>query len=375
MEHKNIVVNFRIADSSTRKITVAEAKQFGMESELEVFEFEGHGSTFGNVDFGGDRVKRGAFSDTISDLNSKNEKLPVFWFHDSSQPVGVFTFLREDDKGLFVNGIMPKDDDFVRGRVMPQMKIGSVRKMSIGYSVIDSEMNGDIRDLIKLKLWEISLVSLPMNDQAAVTDFKTAVSFQDLPLASRDRPWDNIEARSAVRRWAGADDDAGLSDTDTQAKYRRAFLWYDTSNPELFGSYKLPIATVSDGRLVAVPRAIFAAAAAVRGARGGVDIPAGDIPGVIRHINRYYTKMGLESPFTSKKDAFRVDDLSVIDERVLEDMLKFGVRFGTKISKALISAIKASGLRDGEGGNRDGETMAGVLSEIKKLNSEVENHG
>jgi hypothetical protein len=144
-------------------------------------------------------------------------------------------------------------------------------------------------------------------------------------------------------------------------------LWYDSDKPELFGSYKLPIATISDGRLVAVPRAIFAAAAAVRGARGGVDVPTSDLSGIRRHINRYYSKMGLESPFAGSKDVFRVDDLSILNERIFEEILKSGVKFGNKISKVVVSVIKAAKLRDEKSGDRDGD-MTDILSEIKKIN-------
>ncbi|PZN25900.1 MAG: hypothetical protein DIU71_19115, partial [Proteobacteria bacterium] len=49
--------------------------------------------------------------------------------------------------------------------------------------------------------------------------------------------------------------------------------------------------------LRAVPRAIFAAAAAVQGARGGVDIPADEMPAVRRHLARYYRKMGETPPW------------------------------------------------------------------------------
>src|SRR5690606_26696281 len=81
------------------------------------------------------------------------------------------------------------------------------------------------------------------------------------------------------------------------ARYRRAFVWYDSANPENFGSYKLPIADVIDGELRAVPRAIFTAAAVVQGARGGVDIPDSDMPGVRNHLARYYRKMGETTPW------------------------------------------------------------------------------
>ena len=81
------------------------------------------------------------------------------------------------------------------------------------------------------------------------------------------------------------------------AKYRKAFLWYDNENPEAITSYKLPIADVINGNLTAVPRAIFAAAGALLGARGGVDLPETAKDRVISHVERYYIKLDMESPF------------------------------------------------------------------------------
>src|SRR5690606_32361444 len=60
------------------------------------------------------------------------------------------------------------------------------------------------------------------------------------------------------------------------------------------------IADVIDGRLMAVPRAIFAAAAVIQGARGGVNIPDSDIPAIKRHLERYYRKMEKEPPWAEK---------------------------------------------------------------------------
>ena len=117
----------------------------------------------------------------------------------------------------------------------------------------------------------------------------SVTSFQDLPLAERDREWDGAAARKRVRRWAGADD-------EPNAKYRNVHLWYDKDEKNNFGAYKLPIADVIDGKLTAVPRAIFAAAAVVSGARGGVEIPSKESRRVKAHLARYYKKMGEEPP-------------------------------------------------------------------------------
>ena len=320
----------------------------GFEDDDEYFFFEGKASTFGNIDRGLDRVERGAFADTVRELMGANRqgKLPVLWQHDSSMPIGSFIDLREDSEGLIVKGRMPKADTFVTGRVIPQMKAESVTSMSIGYSTIDyASEPGGVRALKKLKLWEISLVTIPMNPLAEVTGMKSVVSFQDLPLATREREWDSDAAISRVREMLGSTEQPSES-------YRKAFLWYDADDSENFGAYKLPIADVIDGRLTAIPRAIFAAAAALSGARGGVDIPEDDRAGVIAHVNRYYAKMDLESPFR-EESSFRLDDLTVITERELEKMFKAGVSFTNSTAKRLASALKTF-LRDEEKpGNRD----------------------
>lgn len=329
--------------------------------DADYFIFEGYASTFNNVDLGNDAVVKGAFLETVATLMASNKtgKLPALWQHDCDDPIGSYTELREDNYGLFVKGRLPKADTFVSGRVMPQMKAESVTAMSIGYSVIDYAIEGGVRLLKKLKLWEISLVTTPMNPMAEITGFKSAVAYQDLPLAPRDREWDSAAAIGRVR--------ALLDSADSPSEsYRRAFLWFDESNAEDFGAYKLPIADVIDGTLTAVPRAIFAAAAAISGARGGVDIPESDRADVIANINKYYSKMDLESPF-NQKASVRLDDLSVLTERDLEKLFKSGVCFTNQTSKRLASALKTF-LRDEEmSGNRDDSTGAAVVDELKSL--------
>ena len=115
-------------------------------------------------------------------------------------------------------------------------------------------------------------------------------TFQDLPLADRDRAWDGDAAEKRVRKWAGAEE-------KPNAKYRDAHAWYDAHKPENFGSYKLLIADVVDGRLKAVPRGVMAAAGVMDGARGGADVPAKDVDRIKSHLARYYSKMGDEPPW------------------------------------------------------------------------------
>jgi hypothetical protein len=115
----------------------------------------------------------------------------------------------------------------------------------------------------------------------------------DLPLADREREWDGDEASQRVFDRAGWDDDP------KPGQAREAFFAYDDSEPENKTAYKLPFADVINGRLQAVPRAIFAVAQVLEGARGGVDLPQEVQASVRRKVETYYRKMGEEAPWKS----------------------------------------------------------------------------
>lgn len=127
----------------------------------------------------------------------------------------------------------------------------------------------------------------PMSTSALAA---TVTGATDLPLADPDTSWDGDAARSKISDWAGGDPD----------KLAKAFLWRD---PDTDGTavshYKLPFATVIGGTLKAVPAGLFAAAAAVDGARGGVDIPDDALGRVKSRIAGYYHKLGRKAPWES----------------------------------------------------------------------------
>lgn len=146
------------------------------EDDTDHFIFEGYASTFDNVDRGDDIVVRGAFVDSLKEMMPK-----LLWQHDHAEPIGIFTEAFEDEKGLFVRGKMPKSDALVRDRVIPQIKVGSINSMSIGFSIwmdggtveIIDDGNTEIRKIKKVKLWEVSLVTIPMNPLATINNFKS----------------------------------------------------------------------------------------------------------------------------------------------------------------------------------------------------------
>lgn len=109
-------------------------------------------------------------------------------------------------------------------------------------------------------------------------------SAASLPLADTDRTWDAGAARSRLWSWADGD----------YRKYRKGFLWWDSTNPEMKGSYKLPVADVIDGKLALVPRAVNAVASVLGGGRGGVDIPDADATRIQGLVNRMQKRFGAE---------------------------------------------------------------------------------
>ena len=66
--------------------------------------FSGYGSVFGVRDSYGDVVEPGAFKDSLAAWGSKGKLPKMLWQHRSEQPIGVWTKMSEDSKGLAVEG-------------------------------------------------------------------------------------------------------------------------------------------------------------------------------------------------------------------------------------------------------------------------------
>lgn len=146
-------------------------------------EFEGYGSVFGVKDSYGDIVVPGAFAKSLSDW-SKKERLPaMLWQHKMSEPIGVYSEMREDDRGLYVKGRLLIEGDPLAVRAHTHMKAGSLTGLSIGYILNEWEYNKD-KDAWLLKeidLWEVSPVTFPANDEARIEDVKAAITHGETP--------------------------------------------------------------------------------------------------------------------------------------------------------------------------------------------------
>lgn len=129
-------------------------------------EIAGYASIFGQRDRGGDTVVAGAYAASLARLAARGDAVRMLWQHDPGQPIGVWDGVREDAVGLHVKGrLLP---DVARAReAQALLAAGAVDGLSIGYHTLRAEaLPGGGRRLIELDLWEVSLVTFPMQTSA-----------------------------------------------------------------------------------------------------------------------------------------------------------------------------------------------------------------
>lgn len=127
---------------------------------------EGYASLFGRRDQGGDTVRPGAYAGSLARLASAGRRVKMLWQHDPSQPIGVWDEVREDQTGLWVKGRILTEVE--RGREAQALLVaGAIDGLSIGYRTVKAERDGKgQRVLSELDLWEVSLVTFPMQAEA-----------------------------------------------------------------------------------------------------------------------------------------------------------------------------------------------------------------
>lgn len=132
------------------------------------WEVSGYPSTFNNIDRGEDIVFPGAYARTLA----SKSKVRFLWSHSPMMPLGVPKRLLEDKRGLF--GTFRISKTRLGEETHQLVKDGAVDSFSIGFIANDYSINKQgIRELKSVSLIEVSLVAVPMNDSAIITDFKS----------------------------------------------------------------------------------------------------------------------------------------------------------------------------------------------------------
>lgn len=165
----------------------------------------GYGAVFNNVDDYGDRLVPGAFAKSLARHVAEKSMPMMLWNHDAHDPIGVWTEMSEDRKGLRVKGKLVLEVARAK-EVYALTKAGAIKGLSMGYRTVADQIEGNVRMLKEVDLWEVSPVTFPANRKAQIIDVKEAKAGD--PLAAfarrlRDGDAPSIKEFEDVLREAG----------------------------------------------------------------------------------------------------------------------------------------------------------------------------
>lgn len=165
---------------------------------------EGYGSVFGERDSYDDVIAPGAFKGSLAAHKAVGTMPAMLWQHDGAKPIGIWTEMVEDSKGLRIKGQLALET--VLGKeAHALLKLGALNGLSIGFvsKQWTYDRDTDVRTLTELDLWEVSLVTFPANGKARVTNVKAADDLaapKDAERLLRDAGFSKSDATAFVSR-------------------------------------------------------------------------------------------------------------------------------------------------------------------------------
>ncbi len=138
---------------------------------------QAYASAFNVVDSDNEIIRPGAFKNTIEARGPKGaNRIAFLKQHRVDYLLGKPNVLKEDEKGLyFESKILPTS----YGRdVLILYEGGAINEHSIGYDVIEKlETEGQPRELLEVRLWDVSAVVWGANDQTPFVGMKSVEDF------------------------------------------------------------------------------------------------------------------------------------------------------------------------------------------------------
>lgn len=121
----------------------------------------GYAALFRRRDAGRDIIRPGAFARTLA---NRTGPLPLLWQHRPDRRIGWVESLAEDQRGLRVVARLDTAD----GGAALALGAGKVTGLSFGYAARRFRREPQGRELLDIDLFEISLVTTPMQHLARV---------------------------------------------------------------------------------------------------------------------------------------------------------------------------------------------------------------
>ncbi len=123
--------------------------------------FAGYASLFDIPDADRDIIRPGAFAATLS---QRDQPLPLLWQHRPDQAIGTIEKIAEDARGLKVVARI----DRMESRAASMLLAKEVSGLSFGYRARESHQSDIGRELVAIDLFEVSLVTHPLQYGARV---------------------------------------------------------------------------------------------------------------------------------------------------------------------------------------------------------------
>lgn len=168
--------------------------------------FQGYASKFNGVDSYGDTILPGAYADVADSA----KKLPIFLNHNTQDvPLGFYSVVKEDEKGLYVEGKLTLTIEKARD-VYEALKAGSLNGLSVGillshndYELKDPDDAWSGRTIKHISgLREISVCTYPADDSARISAIKAeeVKTVRDLEEKLRDAGFSKRDALDFISK-------------------------------------------------------------------------------------------------------------------------------------------------------------------------------
>lgn len=168
--------------------------------------FSGYASVYNLIDSYNERVAPGAFTNTLKAWATRGRLPPVLWQHRHFEPIGPFTKMVEDEKGLYTEGnLLVKEIQRAR-EARALLKAKAIDGMSIGFNsmVEEFDKNTGVITLKEIDLWETSIVTFQALQAATVLEVRSMFAegkvpeIRDVEEILRDAGFSRTQAKAIV---------------------------------------------------------------------------------------------------------------------------------------------------------------------------------
>ncbi|UCD57335.1 MAG: HK97 family phage prohead protease [Candidatus Hydrogenedentota bacterium] len=183
-----------------------------VESEGAHHQIEGYASTK-DLDRTGEIVEPGAFVDSLKDFMANPV---VTYMHDWNNPIGKVVDVRIDEVGLFIRAEISQTAQ----KIWKLIEEGILRAFSIGYEVVEEKVIDGVNHILKLRLYEVAVVSIPANRRALFSVSKALEKGDDLVYEHPEHEPDGEQPRGM----STAEDSTGSAFSEDELTEAHAIL-------------------------------------------------------------------------------------------------------------------------------------------------------